>query len=76
MTCNVPVAGAVNDEAVLPPRVQGVLGQLIGAAREGLLALSVEVGVGVLRGLLDAEVLGSSARVFAPRTARGAASDL
>ena len=46
--CNVPVAEAINDEAVLPERVQEALGQLIGAAREGLLALSVEVGLGVL----------------------------
>jgi putative transposase len=32
------------------------LGELVGAAREGLLALSVEVGLGVLRGLLEEEV--------------------
>ena len=54
--CNVPVAEAINEEAVLPERVQEALGQLIGAAREGLLALSVEVGLGVLRELLEAEV--------------------
>ena len=54
--CNVPVAEAINDEAVLPERVQEALGQLIGAARQGLLALSVEVGLGVLRELLEAEV--------------------
>ena len=30
-------------EAVLPVRVQEALGQLVGAAREGLLALSVGV---------------------------------
>jgi putative transposase len=54
--CNVPVAEAINDEAVLPERVQEALGQLVGAAREGLLALSVEVGLGVLRELLEAEV--------------------
>jgi hypothetical protein len=36
---NVPVAEAINDEGVLPERVQESLGQLIGAAREGLLAL-------------------------------------
>ena len=54
--CNVPVAEAINDEAVLPERVQEALGQLLGAAREGLLALSVEVGLGVLRELLEAEV--------------------
>jgi putative transposase len=53
---NVPVAEAINDEGVLPERVQEALGQLIGAAREGLLALSVEVGLGVLRELLEAEV--------------------
>jgi putative transposase len=54
--CNVPVAEATVDEGVLPERVQEALGQLIGAAREGLLALSVEVGLGVLRELLEAEV--------------------
>ena len=37
--CNVPVAEAINDEAVLPERVQEALGRLIGAAKEGLLAL-------------------------------------
>ena len=41
---------------MLPERVQQALGQLLGAAREGLLALSVEVGLGVLRELLEAEV--------------------
>jgi putative transposase len=54
--CNVPVAEATSDEAVLPERVQGALGQLVGAAKEGLLALSVEVGLGVLRELLEQEV--------------------
>ena len=56
MKRDVPVAGAISDEAVLPERVQEVLGPLVGAAREGLLALSVEVGLGVLRELLEAEV--------------------
>ena len=56
MKCNVPVAEATNDETVLPERVQDVLGQLVGAAKEGLLALSVEVGLGVLRELLEEEV--------------------
>ena len=41
---------------MLPVRVQEALGQLVGAAKEGLLALSVEVGLGVLRELLEAEV--------------------
>ena len=52
----VPVAQATSDEAVLPARVQEALGQLVGAAKEGLLALSVEVGLGVLRELLEQEV--------------------
>jgi hypothetical protein len=56
--CNVPIAEAINDEAVLPERVQEALGRLIGAAKEGLLALSVEVGLGVLRELLEQEVDG------------------
>ena len=56
MKCNVPVAEAIDDEAVLPERVQEALGELVGAAKEGLLALSVEVGLGVLHELLEAEV--------------------
>jgi hypothetical protein len=52
----VPVAEAIIDEGVLPGRVQEALGQLVGAAREGLLALSVEVGLGVLSELLEREV--------------------
>jgi len=52
----VAVAEATSDEAVLPERVQEALGQLVGAAKEGLLALSVEVGLGVLQELLDEEV--------------------
>ena len=54
--CNVPVAEAIKDETVLPERVQEALGELVGAAREGLLALSVEVGLGVLGELLELEV--------------------
>jgi hypothetical protein len=46
---NVPVAEAARDVVVLPERVQEALGQLVGAAREGLLALSVSVGLGVLQ---------------------------
>ena len=41
---------------MLPDRVQEALGELVGAAKEGLLALSVEVGLGVLRELLEEEV--------------------
>ena len=62
MNCNVPVAEAINDEAVLPERVQEALGQLLGAAKEGLLALSVEVGLGVLGELLEEEVEQQDAR--------------
>ena len=56
MNCNVPVAEAINDEALLPERVQEGLTQLVGAAKQGTLALSVEVGLGVLRELLEHEV--------------------
>ena len=45
MSSNVPVAEATRDEAVLPERVQEALGELVGAAKEGLLALSVGVGL-------------------------------
>jgi putative transposase len=53
---NVPVAEAMQDETALPVDVQEALGQLLGAAKEGLLALAVEVGLGVLRELLEEEV--------------------
>jgi len=53
---NVPVAEATRDEVVLPERVQDALGQLVGAAKEGLLALSVGVGLGVLEELMAEEV--------------------
>jgi transposase-like protein len=43
-------------EAVLPERVQDALGELVGAAKEGLLALSVGVGLGVLEELMAEEV--------------------
>ena len=56
MNQTVPVVEATSDEAVLPERVQEALGQLVGAAKEGLLALSVEVGLGVLGELLEQEV--------------------
>ena len=41
----------------LPPRVQEALGELASAAREGLLALSVGVGLGVLAELMEEEVV-------------------
>jgi hypothetical protein len=53
----VSVAPAVTaQEAVLPGRVQEALGELVGAAKEGLLALSVATGLGVLAELLEDEV--------------------
>ena len=56
MKGNVPVAEATRGEVVLPERVQEALGQLVGAAKEGLLALSVGVGLGVLTELMEEEV--------------------
>src|SRR5947209_13156518 len=59
-------------EEPLPARVQEALGQLVGAAREGLLALSVGVGLGVLGELLEEEVdyvVGPKGKHDADRTA-------
>jgi putative transposase len=52
----VSLAQASAREVVLPARVQEALGELVGAAREGLLALSVGVGLGVLAELMEEEV--------------------
>jgi putative transposase len=43
-------------ESPLPPQISEALGELVGAAREGLLALSVGVGLGVVHELMEAEV--------------------
>ncbi|MDP8909079.1 MAG: IS256 family transposase [Chloroflexota bacterium] len=43
-------------ESPLPPQIQQALGELVGAAREGLLALSVGVGLGVVHELMELEV--------------------
>src|SRR5919106_6437150 len=43
-------------ESPLPPKIQEALGELVGAAREGLLALSVGVGRGVVHELMELEV--------------------
>jgi putative transposase len=54
------------------PAVMGVLGELAGAAREGLLALSVGVGLGVRHELMEAEVdevVGPKGRHIADRDA-------
>jgi putative transposase len=47
---------AVEAASGLPPRVQEALGELVEAAKEGLLALSVGVGLGVLSELAEEEV--------------------
>jgi len=54
VSSNVPVAQATIDEAVLPERVQEASSS--GAAEEGLLPLSVGVGLGVLSEMLEEEV--------------------
>ena len=51
-------------ESPLPAQIQEALGELVGAAREGLLALSVGVGLGVLAELMEEEV----ADVAGPRS--------
>ena len=43
-------------ESPLRAEIQEALGELIGAAREGLLALSVGVGLSVVHELMEAEV--------------------
>jgi putative transposase len=51
-----PVAPDDQGAEELPERVREALGELAGAAQEGLLALSVGVGLGVLHELMEAEV--------------------
>src|SRR6516162_8703664 len=43
-------------ESPLPAQIQEALGELVGAAKEGLLALSVGVGLGVVHELMELEV--------------------
>src|SRR5215208_8208570 len=49
---------AANHESIegLPESVLEALGELVGAAKDGLLALSVGVGLGVLSELMEEEV--------------------
>jgi hypothetical protein len=47
-------AGDVGEPA--PAEIQAAFGELVGVAREGLLALSVGVGLGVVHELMEAEV--------------------
>jgi len=53
---NVPAAPAAMTDEGLPARVQEALGELAEAAKEGLLALSVGVGLGVMCELMEEEV--------------------
>ncbi len=50
------VTTAEASESPLPAQIQAALGELVGAAKEGLLALSVGVGLGVVHELLELEV--------------------
>jgi putative transposase len=50
------VTAAEAVEMPLPAQIQEALGELVGAAREGLMALSVGVGLGVVYELMQAEV--------------------
>ena len=57
----------------LPAEIQEALGELVGAAREGLLALSVGVGLSVVHQLMEAEVdevVGPKHKHNADRTAK------
>jgi putative transposase len=66
----VAAAGAQRD--ALPERVRGALGELVGAAQEGLLALSVGVGLGVLSELMEEEVVDVVGPRSKPEPARAA----
>ncbi len=60
-------------ESALPPRIQEASGELVGAAREGLLALSVGVGLGVVHELMELEVdevVGAKSKHNPDRTAK------
>ena len=60
-------------ERPLPPGIQEGLGELVGVAREGLLALSVGVGLSVVHELMEAEVeevVGPKGRHNPDRTAK------
>lgn len=59
-------------ELALPPSVQEALGELVNAAKDGLLALSVGVGLGVLAEMMETEldeVVGAKGRRNPDRTA-------
>jgi putative transposase len=67
------VTTAAAIESPLPPQIQEALGELVGAAREGLLALSVGVGLGVVHELMELEVdevVGPKGKWNSDRTAK------
>ena len=69
-TVSTSVAAA---ESALPPQIQEALGELVRAAREGLLALSVGVGLGVVHELMELEVdevVGAKGKHNPARTAK------
>src|SRR5438876_9015758 len=60
-------------ESPLPAEIQEALGELVGAAKEGLLALSVGVGLGVVHELMErevTEVVGPKSKHNPDRTAK------
>lgn len=60
-------------ESALPRQIQVALGELVGAAREGLLALSVGVGLAVVHELMEFEVdevVGAKGKHNPDRTAK------
>jgi putative transposase len=67
------VATVEASESPLPAEIQQALGELVGAAREGLLALSVGLGLGVVHELMElevTEVVGPKGKHDADRTAK------
>jgi hypothetical protein len=50
------VTAAEASELALPAEIQEALGELVGAARDGLLALSVSIGLRVVHDLMEREV--------------------
>lgn len=67
------VTTAAAAECALPPQIQEALGELVVAAREGLLALSVGVGLGVVHELMELEVdevVGAKGKHNPARTAK------
>ena len=56
VSCVWVVTSAEALESPLPAAIQEALGELVGVAREGLLALSVGVGLSVVHELMEAEV--------------------